>query len=108
MGAGRWLPDQHLCWATRNAGDWPPVELLEPTRSTTVRTILMAIAVSLTACVPTDSGYKDASIIQADESCREQASAATTRAYEIFGYRGHEDRAIDAYKSTFDRCMSGD
>ena len=67
----------------------------------------MAIAIGLTACVPTDSGYKDASIMQADENCREQASAATTRAYEIFGYRGHEDRAIDAYESTFDRCMSG-
>jgi hypothetical protein len=45
----------------------------------------MAIAVGLTACVPTDSGHKDASIMQADESCQEQASAATTRAYEIFG-----------------------
>jgi hypothetical protein len=38
--------------------------------------------------------------------CRDEASAATTRAYEI-GYLGSEDRAIDAYKSTFNRCMLG-
>jgi hypothetical protein len=36
---------------------------------------------------PIGSGYKDASIAQADEL---NASAAATRAYEIFGYHGHE------------------
>ena len=72
---------------------------------------IMAIALCLSACAPTQlsvSGYKDASITQANElNCREQASAATTRAYQIFGYRGNEDRAFDAYRGTFDRCMSG-
>jgi hypothetical protein len=76
-----------------------------------MRRAIVAIALGLATCAPTqpsDSGYKDASITQADElNCREQASAATTRAYEIFGYRGNEDRAVDAYKSTFDRCMLG-
>ncbi len=53
-----------------------------------------------------DSGYEDASITQAAAlTCREQASAAATRTYEIFGYRGHESLAIDAYDSMFDRCM---
>jgi hypothetical protein len=76
-----------------------------------VRRTIMAIALGLTACAPTqqsDGGYKDASITHAGElNCREQASAATTRAYQIFGYRGHEDLAVDAYKRTFDRCMLG-
>ncbi len=53
-----------------------------------------------------DSGYEDASITQAAAlTCREQASAAATRTYEIFGYRGNDGLAMDAYKSTFDRCM---
>jgi hypothetical protein len=71
----------------------------------------MAIALGLTACAPTQpggSGYEDARITQSDKlNCREQASVAATRAYEIFGYRGHEDLAMDAYKSSFDRCMLG-
>ena len=76
-----------------------------------VRRTILAIALGLTACAPTqqsDSGYKDASITQADElKCRDEASAAATRAYQIFGYRGHEDLAMDAYAHTFDRCMFG-
>jgi len=74
-----------------------------------MRRTIVAVALGLATCAPTqpsDSGYKDASIPH-ELNCREQASAATTRAYEIFGYRGNEDRAIDAYKSTFDRCMLG-
>jgi hypothetical protein len=55
--------------------------------------IVMAIALGLTACAPIQpigSGYEDASITQADElNCRKQASAAATRACEIFGYHGH-------------------
>jgi len=74
-----------------------------------MRKTTIAIALGLSACAPTQltgSGYKDASIPQANElHCREQASAATTRVYQLFGYRSNEDRAIDAYKSTFDRCM---
>ena len=74
-----------------------------------MRTTVMAIVFGLIACAPTqlrDSGYEDASITQAVElNCREQASAAATRAYQIFGYRGNEHLAMDAYKSTFDRCM---
>jgi hypothetical protein len=49
----------------------------------------MAIALCLSACAPiplSDSAYKDASITQANDlNCREQASAAMTRAYQIFG-----------------------
>jgi hypothetical protein len=71
----------------------------------------MAMALGLTACAriePGSSGYKDAHITQADElNCREQASVAATRAYQIFGYRGHEDLAMNAYRRTFDRCMLG-
>jgi hypothetical protein len=74
-----------------------------------VRRTIMAIALGLTACAPTRpgvSGHQDARIAQSDGlNCREQASVAATRTYEIFGYRGHEDLAMDAYKSTFDRCM---
>jgi hypothetical protein len=76
-----------------------------------MRRTIIAIALGLSACAPTqssDSRYEDASFRQADElDCRDEASAATTRAYEIFGYLGSEDRAIDAYKSTFNRCMLG-
>jgi hypothetical protein len=76
-----------------------------------MRRTIIAIALGLSACAPTepsDIGHEDASLTQADEqNCRDQASAATTRVYEIFGYRGNEDRAIDAYKSEFNRCMLG-
>jgi hypothetical protein len=79
----------------------------------TMRTIpAIAILVGLTACAaptqPGASGYKDARFTQLDDlNCREQASAATTHIYEIFGYLGHDDLAINAYKRTFDRCMLG-
>jgi hypothetical protein len=76
-----------------------------------MRGTVVAIALGLTACAPpqpSEGGYKDASLTQADESiCREQASAAATRTYEIFGYRGNDDLAMNAYKSTFDWCMLG-
>ena len=76
-----------------------------------MRRTIIAIALGLTACAPTQwsgRGYEDASITQGDKlNCREQASAAATRAYGIFGYRGHEDMAIDAYNRAFDRCMLG-
>jgi len=74
-----------------------------------MRITIMTIALGLTACAPSQqgaSGYQDARFTQADElNCREEASAAATRTYEIFGYRGHEELAMSAYKSTFDRCM---
>ena len=73
---------------------------------------ITAVALGLTACVaptqPGPSDYKDARFAQADGlNCREQASAAATHAYEIFGYRGHDDVAMGAYKSAFDRCVLG-
>jgi hypothetical protein len=73
-----------------------------------MRTIIVAIALGLTACAPpASSGYQGANITLAnEEDCREQASAAATRAYEIFGYRGNEDLAMNAYKSTYDRCSA--
>jgi hypothetical protein len=82
-------------------------------RATMRRTIqAIAISLGLTACAaptqPGANGYEDARFTQLDDlNCREQASAATTRTYEVFGYQGHDDLAINAYKSTFDRCMLG-
>jgi len=71
----------------------------------------MAIALGLTASASSQSGasgYQDARFTQADElNCREQASAAATHAYEVYGYRGHDDVAMGAYESAFDRCMLG-
>jgi hypothetical protein len=76
-----------------------------------MRRTIIAIVLVLTACAPFQpgaSGYQDARFTQADRlNCREEASAAATRAYEIFGYQGHEDLAMSEYKSTFDRCMLG-
>jgi hypothetical protein len=75
-----------------------------------VRRTIFVITLGLTACAQTQpgGGYEDARVTQADDlNCREQASAAATRAYQIFGYRGHEDLAMDAYARTFDRCMFG-
>jgi len=76
-----------------------------------MRRTIIAIVLGLSACAPTqpsDSRYEDASFRQADElNCRDEASAAVTRVYEIFGYLGSEDQAIDAYNRRFNRCMLG-
>jgi hypothetical protein len=56
-----------------------------------MRKTIMALALGRAACAPFQpgaSGYQDARYTQADKlNCREEASAAATRAYEIFGYR---------------------
>jgi hypothetical protein len=73
-----------------------------------MRRTIIAVVLVLTACAPFQpgaSGYQDARFKADRLNCREEASAAATRAYEIFGYQGHEDLAMSEYKSTFDRCM---